>query len=647
MELTVEMIWVLGILAVTIYLFVSEIVRVDVAAVIVMVFLGLTTILPGVPDLIDSSKLFDGFGSNAVISIIAVIIIGAGLDKTGVMTIVAAFILKVGGKTEKTIIPIISGTVGIISSFMQNVGAAALFLPVVSRISARSGIPLSRLLMPMGFCAICGGTMTMIGSSPLILLNDLIITSNVTLLANGLPEMSVFSLFSVAPIGAAMITAGILYFVIAGRYVLPAGKSNEMTSSESTVDYLKRIYGVDYALNELHITAKSLLLGKTLDEIEVGNRLRIVAIKSGDRFKLAPSGLAHDVEIKEGDVIGVIASNWALKRFAEKYHTTLKRNIEVFLPVLSHSTSGIAEIVVPPSSNIVGKSCREVAMRKMHGLTVMAIHRQDKTIAEGIMLESDDSDETASEEEPEQIEVRDIPLMGGDTLICHVNWNQLAKVAKDPNFVVVTTEFPHEESRPNKVNFALFFLVLALSLVLFTDVRLSVALFTGALGMILTGVLSMDEAYEAVSWKTVFLLASLIPLGVAVETSGTAQWIAVKTLELVGNDVSPFMLQIIIAILATFFTLVMSNVGATVLLVPLAVNIAIQAQVAGITGADPALFALTVALATSNSFLIPTHQVNALIMGPAGYRVKDFLKAGGIMTLLFLFVMLGMLKLFY
>ncbi|MFV1984203.1 MAG: SLC13 family permease [Thiohalomonadales bacterium] len=646
MELTVEMIWVLSILAFTIFLFVSEIVRVDIAAIIIMVFLGLTTVLPGVPDLIDPAILFNGFGSNAVISIIAVIIIGAGLDKTGVMSVVAAFILKIGGKTEKTIIPIISGTVGIISSFMQNVGAAALFLPVVNRISARSGIPTSRLLMPMGFSAICGGTMTMIGSSPLILLNDLIITSNTTLVAQGLSEMDIFSLFSVAPIGAVMILAGILYFIIAGKYVLPSGKDKKLTSSESTVDYLKRIYGVDYALNELHVTADSLLLDKTLDELEVGNRLRIVAIKSGDIFKLAPSGLARDVEIKEGDIIGVIASNWALKKFSKKYKTERRKNIEVFLPVLSRSTSGMAEVVIPPASNIVGKSCRDIEMRKVYGLTVMAIHRQGKTIAEGILQETDGS-EDAEEIETGQEEVRDLPLIGGDTLICHVNWNQLAKLEKNPNFVVVSTEYPHEETRPNKVIHALVFLVIALGLVLLTDIRLSIALFVGALGMILTGVIHIDEAYESVSWKTVFLLASLIPLGIAVETTGTAQWIATHTIELVGNDVSPFILQIIIAILATFFTLVMSNVGATVLLVPLAVNIAIQAQVSGISGADPAMFALTVALATSNSFLIPTHQVNALIMGPAGYKVKDFLKAGGIMTLLFLFVMLGMLKLFY
>jgi di/tricarboxylate transporter len=206
--------------------------------------------------------------------------------------------------------------------------------------------------------------------------------------------------------------------------------------------------------------------------------------------------------------------------------------------------------------------------------------------------------------------------------------------------VVVTTEYPHEELRPHKLGWALLFFAIALALVLFTDIRLSVALMTGAIGMVLSGVLSIEEAYEAVSWKTVFLLASLIPLGLAVETSGTAKWIAEQTLLVVGH-MPIWVIQTAVAVLATFFTLVMSNVGATVLLVPLAVNIAVGA------GGDPAVFALTVAIATSNSFLIPTHQVNALIMGPAGYRVADFMRAGGIMTLLFLTVMMVMMSIVF
>jgi di/tricarboxylate transporter len=174
-------------------------------------------------------------------------------------------------------------------------------------------------------------------------------------------------------------------------------------------------------------------------------------------------------------------------------------------------------------------------------------------------------------------------------------------------------------------------------MILFTDVRLSLCLLTGAVGMLLTKVLSIDEAYRSVGWNTVFLLASLIPLGQAVQNTGTAEWLAQQILTVLDGW-PVWSLQVGVAVLATVFSLVMSNVGATVLLVPLAVSIAVAA------GANPALFALTVAISTSNSFIIPTHQVNALIMGPAGYKVIDFVKSGGIMTILFLIVSLIMLN---
>jgi Na+/H+ antiporter NhaD/arsenite permease-like protein len=155
------MMLVLGLLGLAIFLFASEILRVDVAAVLVMTLLGLAIYIPGLTDLLSPSVLFSGFSSNAVVSIIAVMILGGGLDKTGVMTELAGLILRVGGRAENRIVTMVSSVVGVTSSFMQNVGATALFLPVVSRISARTGLPLSRLLMPMGFCAILGGTLTM------------------------------------------------------------------------------------------------------------------------------------------------------------------------------------------------------------------------------------------------------------------------------------------------------------------------------------------------------------------------------------------------------------------------------------------------------------------------------------------------------
>jgi di/tricarboxylate transporter len=622
---TIEIAWVSAILVLTIYLFAFEVVDVDVAAISIMVLLGLTSLFAPVmglsAGLIDNKFLFNGFSSNAVMSIIAVMIIGAGLDKTGIMSKVAAFILKVGGTTEARIIPIISATVGFISSFMQNVGAAALFLPVVSRISARSGLPMSRLLMPMGFTAILGGTMTMVGSSPLILLNDLILTSNQALPAD--QQMDTWGLFSVTPVGVALIITGILYFVVAGRFVLPKVKEDDSVKVANPMDYFHDIYGVDYSINELVVTDNSDIIGKELDDVESTYRVRIIAVKlPGEDNRVGASSIARDTALQAGMVLGVVADPHDLTHFVEKYSLKLRKVMRTFMDDLSSLKSGIAEVVIPPRSKLIGKTARDVWMRKVYGLALIGLHRDGETMREG-----DD--------------IRNVPFMAGDTLVVHTSWVALDRIQKDNDFVVVTTEYPHEEQlRPNKIIPALIFFSIALTMVLFTDIRLSVALLTGALGMVLSGVLNIDEAYEAVSWKTVFLLASLIPLGLAVETTGTAKWIAEQVLFVVG-DQPIWVIQASVAVLATFFTLVMSNVGATVLLVPLAVNIAIGAN------ANPAVFALTVAIATSNSFLIPTHQVNALIMGPGGYRVPDFMKAGGIMTILFLIVMIGMMNLIF
>jgi len=622
---SVEIAWVMGILVLTVFLFAFEVVGVDVAAMTIMVVLGLTSILAPLmgleTGLVPIQHLFDGFSSNAVISIIAVMIIGAGLDKTGIMSRVAGFIMRIGGTTEARIIPLISGTVGVISSFMQNVGAAALFLPVVSRISARTGLPMSRLLMPMGFCAILGGTITMVGSSPLILLNDLIMTTNEGMPADVEP-MRTFELFAVTPIGLALLAAGIIYFVLAGRFVLPSRGTDKIEGIDPMIYYAETYGFSDFTAREVRVRSDSELVGTSVDDMERRWKVRVVAVDKGDGVRLGASGVDRSLGIEAGTFMALLGAQDKFDAFVADAGVEVKPEVELFSEALSASKAGIAEIVIPPGSSLIGKSARDVWMRKVYGLSVLAIRRGDETLTFA----------TGG--------VRDMPFKPGDTLVVHTTWVDLARLEKDRDFVIVTTEYPHEELRPHKVPMALLFFAITLGLVLLTDLRLSVALLAGALGMVLSGVLSIDEAYEAVSWKTVFLLASLIPLGLAVESSGTAAWIATQTLTALG-DVPVWVIQAALATLATFFTLVMSNVGATVLLVPLAVNMAIGAS------ADPAVFALTVAIATSNSFLIPTHQVNALIMGPGGYRVPDYMRAGGIMTVLFLVVALAMLNLVF
>lgn len=287
-----EIALVCAILLLTVYLFTFEIVGVDVAAISIMVLIGLLSAFSAqlgmAEPLVPMSELFSGISSNAVMSIVAVMIIGAGLDKTGLMGRIAVTILKLAGRTEARVIPAISGTVGFISSFMQNVGAAALFLPVVSRISARTSLPMSRLLMPMGFCAILGGTITMVGSSPLILLNDLILTSNKALPAA--QQIDTWSMFSVPPIGVALLLTGIVYFVLAGRFVLPTRDEQNVSQATNAMDYFQNLYGLEYGLFEVVAPAGCPLIGSKLDDMERAARVRVIAVARGsDDLRVGPA----------------------------------------------------------------------------------------------------------------------------------------------------------------------------------------------------------------------------------------------------------------------------------------------------------------------------------------------------------------------
>ena len=622
--LNTEMSVVLVVLAVTVMLFVTEVFRIDLTAIITMVALGLLSQIPGLSNLADTSRLFDGFASNAVISIIAVMIIGAGLDKTGLMSIIAGFILRVGGNTEKKIIPIIAGSVGAISSFMQNVGAAALFLPVVSRISVRTELPMSRLLMPMGFCAILGGTITMVGSSPLILLNDLIGVAN-----SGLPnqqQMQPFGLFDVTPIGFCLVITGILYFVIFGSWVLPNKAINDSgVSAQSMRNFVKSTYGLKADIFEISVPAGNILIGHSLANVMDAHHIYIIGTDYRGKRTVAPMA---STKIEAPCRLAILGLKRIVQEFTDDYGLEILPSLQNFSDDFAITQAGVAEIVVPPGSSVIGKTPGEVRYRAAHGLSLLAIHRGEETLSH---VETPEHAAT---------QLTDVPLLAGDTLVVHTKWVSLSRLSENRDYVIVTSGYPRGEVRPQKVGWALVFFGIAIGMILFSDVRLSLCLLTGACGMIVTRVLSVDEAYAAIGWNTVFLLASLIPLGIAVQATGTASWIAQQVLILL--DGWPiWSLQVCVAILATIFTLVMSNVGATVLLVPLAISIAVAA------GGNPAIFALTVAISTSNSFFIPTHQVNALIMGPGGYRVIDFMRCGSIMTVLFLVVSMVMMNIVF
>jgi di/tricarboxylate transporter len=606
---------VLAIVVLAVVLFATELLRVDVVALIVLTLLGLLIYLPGIERLVEPDLLFSGLSSNAVVSIIAVMILGAGLDKTGVMDQVARGILRFGGRTEKKVNGLVSGATALMSSFMANVGAASLFIPVAARVSARTQLPMSRLIMPMGFCAILGGTVTMVGSSPLIMLNDLVEHANASLpLELQMPE---FGLFAVAPIGLALVAAGLIYLVAFGPYLLPAGEVRRgKLKGFGTARYMRHVHGINAAVRELEIPLGSPLLGKDVRDIQHEYEVKIVASHYAGESMVSPP---MDAPLVAPATIAVIAEPQELRRFIAAGRLILRPKLKDFRYMLARAVAGIAEIVIPPESNVIGKTVRDLFMRKTYGLSLLSIYRGGKAITSAL---------------------QDVPFQAGDTLICHTRWEDLARLEKDRDFVVVTADYPREERSPYKLALAVAFLLLALGLIVFTEIPVSVALMTGAVGMISFGLLGMDEAYRAVSWSTVFLLAGLLPLSQAVETSGLANYLVQHLLFQFGA-VPIWLLQTLLAVLTMLLTLVMSNVGATGLLVPIAINLAVA------TGADPGMFALTVAISTSNSFLLPTHQVNALVMGPGGYRVVDFLKVGSIMSAIFLVVSLVMLNIVF
>lgn len=614
LALTPEMLVVFGLLALAIGLFVSEVVRVDIAALLILFLIGTVGLIPGIEPILGTDELFSGLSSNAVVAIIAVMIIGAGLDRAGAMTETAKLILRFAGRTERRVMAVVTLAVGLITSFMQNIGAAALFMPVLNRVAGDAGIPRSRLLMPMGFAAIAGGTLTLVASSPLILLNDL--------MPSGLED---FALFDVTPIGLALLALVVTYFWLLGRWVLPAvpEASEDESRARSTSEYFRDLYGMAFEVREIRIGVDSRLAGTSVDAFEGKYGVFVVGLDDGDEMRIEPP---RKKEIQAGSRLALFGPIEQIEQAAERDQLELRDRLERFARSMSPRRSGVAELIIPPGSSLIGETIGELHMRQRYGFTVLRIQRGDR------ILRSD---------------LSTVELQAGDTLVVHTRWERLMELERDRDFIVMTSRYPKpgKPQAPRKVVPALASLAGALGLVLLTELPLALALLGGALGMVISGVLSMDDAYRAVSWKTVFLLAGLIPLGLAAQESGAAEWLAVSGMELLG-DLPLWVMHAALFLLATFFTLFMSNVGATVLLVPLAVSFAMVAQSNGID-ADPRVFALIIAIAASNAFLLPTHQVNALIMDPGGYRVIDFLRAGSLLTVLYAGVALLVIRLLF
>lgn len=595
--MTPEILLVLAVLAAAVILFVTGIFRIDVTAIIIMLAVGLL-------GLINPLETFSGFASNAVISIIAVMILGYGIDRTGIMIIIARKITEFGESGEKKITAILSSVVGFLSAFMQNIGSVALFLPAVLRISDKTKIPKNRLIMPMGFAAILGGTLSMVGSSPLILLNDLLEQGN----------LEPYGFFAVTPVGIVLLTVGILYFLLLGRFVLPA--ENENKDAPGPQEKLIESWNLPKSMHHYKIPGGTRLVGMKREDasLKTDYSLHLLAITDDDDITYAP--WRYSV-FSPGQILTLLGSQEDADRFAEDFSLTKINNQKYYTEKIGEENAGFAEIIIKPRSNIAGKTIRDIAFRRTYNLEIVRIF---------------------SENNEKIKELSDIPLKTGDTLVVYGPWEKIAAIGKDQDFVLIT---PLEEKGLRKEKGPAAILCFAGGILLsFIGFPISLSLLTGAVAMILLGVIDIDDAYRSIDWRTIFLLAGLIPLGLAMDQTGTAAYIADQVIGVAGNS-HPLLILFAIGILATFFSMFISNVAATVLLVPLVIIIGSS------TGLDPRGLALLVGVCASNSFVLPTHQVNAFLMNPGGYKNSDYLRAGGVMTILFLFTAVGMIYIFF
>lgn len=580
----------LGIIAVAVILFATETLRVDIIALLVLLTLAIT-------GLVSTDEAFSGFSSPAVITVWAVYIVSGGLFKTGVADMLGQRITRLAGDSEPRLILVIMVTCGVMSAFMNNIGATAVLLPAVVGISRKAKVPLSKLLIPLSFSSLMGGNMTLIGTPPNVL--------GATILAErGLPT---FGFFDFTPMGAIVFGTGILYMLLVGRHLLP---------KKGTAEELRMIQMRQY-ISEVRVKPSSPLAGKTLVESRLGADYDLTVLGISREGEITTS-LHYDTVISPRDLLIVEGAVDDLIQAKDALDLDIEAERKLgFEDIEAEST--IVEATVAPRSPIVGRTLRGMRFRDRYGFTALAIRRQGEVITQRL---------------------RDVRLRFGDTLLLQGSRHSIPAIQEGNDFLVLEP-VTLDVRRRKKAPVAIGAMLLVLALVTVGGFHVATAMLIGSVIMVLSGALTMDEAYQSIEWRSIFLIAGMLPLGTAMESTGTARFLSDGVVNVAG-DLGPLAVLAGIYILAGLVTEPMSNAAATVLIVPIAIDTALS------LGANPQSFVLATIIGASTSFLTPVgHQANVLVFGPGGYRFFDYTKVGGLLNIVLLVVTLIFLPILF
>lgn len=597
--------WItLAILAVAIVLFVTEWVRLDIVALGVVIALILTGIL-------STDQALAGFSSSAVILIVALFIVGGAVFQTGLAGTIGNQILRIAGGSETRLIVVVMIAVAGMSAFISNTGTVALLLPAILSVAAATKIQASRLLIPLAFASSFGGAATLIGTPPNIIASE-------ALTEAGYAELGFFEF---TPPALILLIAGLVFMTTVGKRLLPARKPDEDEPQVVTSEELLQAYKLPESIYKVRIRKASPVINKNLGDVHFGrdyglNVLEIsrpapaqklmefagqqIMVQSKRNIPIHPR---LDTELQRDDILILQGDGQAVSRAAAKLTLAIQpRTADETKTIISNEV-GVAEVIIPSRSTLIGKTLVDLRFGSTYNLTVMDIKRPS----------ADD-----------KLNLKKTPLRFGDTLFVQGEWRNILALRKNTrDFILMgETEVARHVLNWQKAPIALTVLFGMMVLLVTGWVPTVAAALIAALVVVLTGCLTMDEAYDSIDWKSVVLIAGMIPMSTALEQVGVVSLVADGFTTTLGA-LGPLAVMGGLYLLTSVFTQVLSNTATAVLLAPIGIAAAVN------LGISPQAFVMSVAISASMAFASPVASpVNTLVMGAGNYRFSDYIRIG-------------------
>ncbi|MEM1255967.1 MAG: SLC13 family permease [Cyanobacteria bacterium P01_H01_bin.21] len=584
MTIDIQILMTLGVTFVALVLFVVEWLPADITALGVMValmLLGLVTPQEGIA----------GFSNSATVTVMAMFILSAGIARTGALQQASNWLIQWGGKTCRRQIFALGLIVGPISGLINNTAVVSVFLPIIEDFCQQYRLSPSKLLMPLSFATILGGMLTVVGTST-------------SVLASGLSDQlgyGDFSLFQFVELGAIIFVVGLLYLTFIAPLLLP--------SRDASGDGLSQEYGLKEYVSEVVVTPRSSLVGQTLQSSQLQRRFDLDVleiIRNGNHF---PQPLG-DKPLCAGDILLVRSRRDDLLKIRDGEGIEILPDVQFgqksWQADLSSGQEGVAEALVIANSNLVGSNLKELRFRQRYNVTVLAIRRGQDLLRE---------------------RMGKVRLRFGDLLLVQGPKQSLLGLQTSRDLLVLEQR-DLESLRSDRANLAMGIGVGVVAIAAFTPINILVSALAGVMLMILTGCLKPGELYQAVRWDVIFLLACLIPLGTAMESSGATALLAQQLIK-IGGNLSGYALLSALYVLTTVLSSILSNSAAVILLLPVGLRVASELGLNVFT----VMFVIT--FAASNSFMTPIgYQTNTMVYTAGGYRFLDFVRVGGPLSLL-------------